>query len=257
MNVLAFFAHPDDEAMLAGGTLALLARSDAAGRRAAQVHYLCATRGEGGETGEPPVCSVEELGQVREQEMVCAVGALGGRSLTFLGYEDPRIGPDEQLFAYTENLTLLAGQVAASIRQFGIQAVVTHGSNGEYGHPAHVLTHQAARVAVISFGESAPLLYSVAAMFPEHPRPRLANADDPAHLVIDVSPALAQKEAAALCHKSQHALFVRRASEEAGRPLTVPEVIMRFESFHRVHPPAEGVPTDELAEALAPWLVKP
>src|SRR3990172_7423266 len=105
MNVLAFFAHPDDEAMLAGGTLALLARSGA------QVHYLCATRGEGGETGEPPVCSIEELGQVREQEMVCAVQALGGRSLTFLGYEDPRIGPEEQLFAYTDNLTLLAGQV--------------------------------------------------------------------------------------------------------------------------------------------------
>ena len=250
MNVLAFFAHPDDEAMLAGGTLALLARSGA------QVHYLCATRGEGGETGEPPVCSIEELGQVREQEMVCAVQALGGRSLTFLGYEDPRIGPEEQLFAYTDNLTLLAGQVAASIRQFGIQAVITHGSNGEYGHPAHVLTYQAALVAVTSFSEQAPLLYSVAATFPEHPMPRLANPDDPAHLVVDVSPALPQKEAAALCHKSQHALFVRRASEEAGRPLTVPEVIMRLESLHRAHPPVEGAPTDGLAERLTPWLVK-
>jgi len=250
MNVLAFFAHPDDEAMLAGGTLALLARSGA------QVHYLCATRGEGGETGEPPVCSIEELGQVREQEMVCAVQALGGRSLTFLGYEDPRIGPEEQLFAYTDNLTLLAGQLAASIRQFGIQAVITHGSNGEYGHPAHVLTYQAALVAVTSFSEQAPLLYSVAATFPEHPMPRLANPDDPAHLVVDVSPALPQKEAAALCHKSQHALFVRRASEEAGRPLSVPEVIMRLESLHRAHPPVEGALTDGLAERLTPWLVK-
>ena len=41
MNVLAFFAHPDDETMLCGGTLAILARHGAA------VHYLCATRGEG------------------------------------------------------------------------------------------------------------------------------------------------------------------------------------------------------------------
>lgn len=251
MNILAFFAHPDDETMLAGGTLALLARSGA------QVHYLCATRGEGGETGEPPVCSIEELGQVREQEMVCAVQALGGRSLTFLGYQDPRIGPDGQLFAYTDDLTLLAGQVAATIRQFGIQAVLTHGSNGEYGHPAHLITHQAALVAVTSFGEQAPLLYSVAAMFPEHPKPRLANADDPAHLVVDVSPVLEEKVAAALCHKSQNALFVRRASEEAGRPLSVAEVIVRLESLRRVHPPVAGLPDDGLAKRLAPWLAKP
>jgi hypothetical protein len=119
-----------------------------------------------------------------------------------------------------------------------------------------VLTHQAALVAVTSFGDQAPLLYSVAAMFPEHPKPRLANADDPAHLVIDVSPALAQKEAAALCHKSQHALFVRRASEEAGRPLSVPEVIMRLESMRRVYPPADGDLSDGLSGRLAPWLVK-
>jgi LmbE family N-acetylglucosaminyl deacetylase len=38
MNILAFFAHPDDETILAGGTLALL------GMAGAQVHYLCATR---------------------------------------------------------------------------------------------------------------------------------------------------------------------------------------------------------------------
>jgi N-acetylglucosamine malate deacetylase 2 len=250
MNVLAFFAHPDDETMLAGGTLALLARGGA------QVHYLCATRGEGGETGEPPVCSVEELGEVREREMVCAVQTLGGRSLTFLGYEDPRTGPDEELFAYTDNLTLLSGQVAASIRQFEIQAVLTHGSNGEYGHPAHVLSYQAALVAVKSFGERAPLLYTVAASFEEHPMPRLANAEDRAHLVVDVSTALGEKEKAALCHKSQNALFVRWASKEAGRQLTLAEVIMRLESLHRVHPPVEGVPDDELAERLGPWLVR-
>ena len=46
MNILAFFAHPDDETMLCGGTLALLAQNGAS------VHYLCATRGEGGELGE-------------------------------------------------------------------------------------------------------------------------------------------------------------------------------------------------------------
>lgn len=89
MNVLAFFAHPDDETILAGGTLAMLAENGS------RVHCLSATRGEGGELGETPLCSEDELGQVRESEMVCEVGAQGRRSLTFLGYQEPRMGEDE------------------------------------------------------------------------------------------------------------------------------------------------------------------
>jgi len=250
MNILAFFAHPDDETQLGGGTLALLARSGA------HVHYLCATRGEGGETGEPPLCSEAELGAVREQELVCAVNSLGGSSLTFLNYIDPRVGPDQQLYAYTQDLAFLAGRVAASLRQFGIHAVITHGSNGEYGHPAHVLTHQAARLALESFGQDAPLFYSVAAAFPEHPWPRTSNPSDPAHLVLDITPALAEKTQAALCHRTQHALFVRRRSQAAGRQLSVPEVIQRLESLHRHLPPVIGPVEDELANMLKLYEVK-
>ncbi len=152
MNILAFFAHPDDETMLGGGTLALLARLGC------QVHYLSATRGEGGEVGEPPVCSQEELGRVREKELACAVHALGGSSLDFLSYVDPRVGMDNTLYPYTGDLPRLAGEVVQHIRQLGAGVVITHGSNGEYGHPAHLLTHQAVRRAVESLGDGAPLL---------------------------------------------------------------------------------------------------
>lgn len=252
MNVLAFFAHPDDETMLTGGTLALVARGGA------QVHYLCATRGEGGEVGEPPLCEVDELGQLREQEMTCAVHALGGCSLTFLDYIDPRIGLDDELYAYTNNLSLLAKQVANCIKQYQIDVLITHGSNGEYGHPAHVLTHQAALLAVqsINGAKMAPLLYSVAAQFAAYPKPRLANVDDPAHLVLDISPVLSQKTEAAMCHRSQHALFVRRSSREAGRQMGVPEVIMRLESLHRAWPVVKDAPDDALIEILRPWIVE-
>lgn len=251
MNLLAFFAHPDDETMLAGGTLALLAR------QAVQVHYLCATRGEGGEVGEPPLCPVAELGALREQELVCAVRALGGRSLTFLGYTDPRVGPDDTLYAYTDDLTFLAGQLAATLRQFDADVLLTHGSNGEYGHPAHILSHQAARLAVASLGQAAPSLYTVAATFPGHPRPRLANAADPAHLVLDISPVLEAKTTAAMCQRTQHALFVRRASQEAGHPVGVPEVIMTLESLHRSLPAVTGSLDDPLAQLLAPYRWQP
>jgi LmbE family N-acetylglucosaminyl deacetylase len=254
VNILAFFAHPDDETVFAGGALALLAQ------QGAQVHFLCATRGEGGETGEPPLCTQEQLGEVREQELICAVQALGGRSLTFLGYTDPRVGAREELFPYTQDLTFLAGQVAATIRQFQIEAVITHGSRGEYGHPAHQLNHRASRLAVESLWQGngsgkSPLLYTVSASFPEHPRPRLVNPDDPADIILDITPVLDSKTKALLCHRTQHALFVRRSSQEAGRQLTVPEVAQRRESLHRVIPPWDGTQKDRLAEMLSPWAI--
>jgi N-acetylglucosamine malate deacetylase 2 len=252
VNILAFFAHPDDETVFVGGALALLAG------KGVQVHYLCATRGEGGETGEPPLCTQAELGEIREQELLCAVQALGGRSLTFLGYTDPRVGPDEELYPYTEDLTFLAGQVAATMRQFQADVVISHGSRGEYGHPAHLLTHRASRVAVESFYEEnptrgTPLFYTVSASFPDHPRTRLVNPDDPADLVLDITPALDSKIGALLCHRTQNALFVRRSSQEAGRPLSIPEVAQRLESLHRAIPRRDGGPADMLAEMLAPW----
>jgi LmbE family N-acetylglucosaminyl deacetylase len=251
MNVLAFFAHPDDETMLAGGILALLAQ------QGVKVHYLSATRGEGGEVGEPPRCTIEELGQVREEELACAVSALGGSSLDFLGYTDPRVGPDEELYAYSDDLERVAQQVANAIRQVDAKAIFTHGVNGEYGHPAHILTHRAARQAIEAIDGQPPMLYGVSAAFPEHPRPRLTNQDNPAHLVIDIGPAREQKTRAALCHRTQHALFLRRSSREAGRQLSIPEVIIPLEGLHRVLPPVSGELDDEIARLLRPWVHKP
>ncbi len=247
--LLCVVAHPDDETILCGGTLAWLASSGVA------VHYLCLTRGEGGELGEPPRCTRAELGQVREREMVCAVQALGGKSLTFLGYVDPEVGPDETLSAPAADLVMLAGQVVNSLKQFvamasPCQVVLTHGSNGEYGHPAHQLTHRATLAAVASLGDSAPVLYSFAASYPGHPYPRLSNADDPADLVVNVSAYLDRKEAAARCHDTQTALFVRRRSQMAGRPLTLREVLLAEEAFRR-HWPTESRGNDLFVEWLS------
>ena len=249
MDILAFFAHPDDETILAGGTLALLSRLGA------HVHYLCATRGEGGETGEPPLCTEVELGAFRQNEMACAVEQLGGTSLAFLDYTDPRVGMDNQLFPYAEDLNALTHQVTEVVRQVEADAIITHGSNGEYGHPAHILTHKAVQAAVESMTNWNVRFYGVAASFPEHPRPRIANQDDPAHLILDITPVLEAKTLAALCHQTQHALFVRRASQEAGRPLSVPEVIQRLESLHRFSPPMDDGLEDELAQLMRDYLV--
>lgn len=242
-SLLCVVAHPDDETILCGGTLALLAA------RGVAVHVVCLTRGEGGELGEPPLCSRVELGEVREQELVRAVGKLGGKSLTFLGYVDPVVGPANTLSAPEHDPVMLAGQIVNCIKQFAPEVVLTHGSNGEYGHPAHQLVHTTVLAAVASLKELAPLLYSFAASYPAHPYPRLSNANDPADMVVDVSACLDQKEAAALCHATQTALFVRRRSEQAGRPLAVREVLLAEEAFHRHWP--MGDVTDD---AFRAWL---
>src|SRR5215470_1682442 len=82
-TILAVAAHPDDETMLAGGTLAMYAEQGHA------VYILATTRGEGGEAGEPPLATRERLGAVREAELRCAAAALGAREVFFLPYIDP------------------------------------------------------------------------------------------------------------------------------------------------------------------------
>ena len=236
-SVLCLVAHPDDETVLCGGTLALLAA------RGVDVHVTALTRGEGGEVGEPPLTDRASLGEVREREMVCAVGKLGGKSLTFLGYVDPTIGAGGELAAPEHDPTMLSGQIIASLKQTGARVLMTHGTNGEYGHPAHRLMHDATLIAVAALGEAAPLVYSFAASYANHPNPRLANADDPADVIVDVSDHLDQKLSAALCHATQNAMFVRRRSRAAGRPVTVREVMLTLEAFRRQWP-AQPVAND-------------
>ncbi len=230
--------------MLIGGTLALLAQAGVG------VHYLSATRGEGGERGEPPLVDQEGLGDLREREMVCAVRALGGVTLDFLGYVDPLVGPQDTLYPFEAELETVVAQVQEHIRAYQVGAVISHGSNGEYGHPAHRLVNTAAALAVAGLGRDAPLLYTVYAAFEGHPKPRLVNPDDKADLIVDVTPALDAKVQAALCHATQNALFVRRSSQEAGRQMAVPEVIVNLESLHRAYPPLDGALDDELARLL-------
>ncbi len=237
-SVLMIGAHPDDETMLTGGTLALFSS------QGVQVHILCATRGEGGELGEPPVCSRDEVAAVREGELRCAARELGAAGVTFLGYVDPLVGPDEELYPFEVDFDTLAGQIRAVIRELRPDVALTHGQDGEYGHPAHQLLHQATRAAVAQTAHP-PLLYSFAAKVPGI-EDRIWNESDPAHLALDVRPWLDAKERAAWCHVTQHGLFRRNHPGESMR-----ELLRTTEGFHRHYPPVmEGPPRDAFADLL-------
>ncbi len=243
--LLCIIAHPDDETMLCGGTLAALAA------RGVEIHVLCATRGEGGEVGEPPLCTREELGRVREAEMRCACRTLGVRQVEFLGYVDPPVSPENALYPFTEDEEGLRDRLLAHVRRLRPDMLLTHGRDGEYGHPGHKLLHRATwdafqQLPAVSQGEAShspaergdagegpAFFYTIAAAVPgldDH----IFNGSEPADLIFELegTPWLDVKEAAAMCHVTQHGLFKRRKQAQ-----TVREVLRRVESLHRYWPP--------------------
>lgn len=259
--LLAIGAHPDDETMLAGGTLAWAARNGVT------VHILCATRGEGGEVGDPPVTTQDQLGAVREAELRCAGAKLGAASVEFLPFEDPQMVPTDEDPAPPTALGRIAAEpeefeaaLVEVIRRLRPDAIVTHGANGEYGHPQHVYTNQIVNKAFVSAGDATAFpgagaafapkaLYTWAASYPlsggDERLERLLNQDDPADwlLVLDED-LIDAKEAAALCHQSQMALFQRRTKTEPLRTL------MRWQESLRRAAVQAGGGEDPLGELL-------
>lgn len=224
MKVLAFFAHPDDETILAGGTLALLAELGQS------VHYLTATRGEGGEIGDPPRGVRAELGKIREEELQNAVAVLGGSSLSFLNYIDPIVGEDNNLFSFSDDMEQLVRELGDVINHYHIDVIITHGSDGEYGHPAHKFVHDVVqRFAIESLN---PITwYTSQAYYATTPKPHLVNKSDPANWIVDVDTVIEKKTAAARAHKTQIPLFLRRKQAELQRDILLEEVIVDEESF--------------------------
>ena len=239
MRLLVVFAHPDDETMLCGGTLALLAHLGV------DVHYLSATRGEGGDLGTPPLCTRDQVGATREAELACAVSALGGSSLHFLDYIDPLVGENDTLYEFAGEDLFVAKTIYQELLD-GFDMVLTHGTNGEYGHPAHKKVNRCVNQAVFMLPPGhRPLLYTFQGAFADHPKPHLMNRDDPAHIVLDIHEVADIKLAAIACHRTQHALFLRHAEPDQAGKTTLSQALVFLESLHRVYPPADQLPLDD------------
>lgn len=117
-GLLAVFAHPDDESLLAGGSLAAFA---AAGRRVAIVSMTRGEQGPGARVG---------LGEVREAELQAAAHALGAAAAECLGYPDGELaGVDEAEAAQT---------LARLLERERPEAVLTFSEEGLYWHPDHL-----------------------------------------------------------------------------------------------------------------------
>ena len=192
---LVVTAHPDDE-LFASGLLCELSE------RGREVHILCLTKGEGGITGGS---SREELGRIREGELRNSSAALGVSGVSFLGHPDP-LGQQYRTFAPQVPVSQLTDQIREHLRIHRPAAVITHGSGGEYWHPAHLLV----REAVLQAAGGDHHLLTIHAWQDGHALPGMLNRDDPADLLIDASGHREQRLAAFRAHRSQLSYFTER-----------------------------------------------
>jgi LmbE family N-acetylglucosaminyl deacetylase len=146
-TVLAVFAHPDDESLACGGTLARLADAGA------RVILLCASRGEAGSISDPALVPDGDLGAVRAHELREAAAVLGVTEVILLDH------PDGDL--RWEHVPELHDEIVNAIRDYRPDAVITFAEDGLYWHLDHIGVHERTYTAVRSLGADAPPLYYV------------------------------------------------------------------------------------------------
>jgi LmbE family N-acetylglucosaminyl deacetylase len=138
-TLVSFHAHPDDEALLTGGTLA---RAAAEGHR---VVVVVATAGEAGLTAG----SRDELGARRLAELAISARALGCVRVECLGYADSGHDGDHRppgAFADAD-IETAAARLATLLVEERADVLTTYDPAGGYGHADHVQVHRVGRRA--------------------------------------------------------------------------------------------------------------
>jgi LmbE family N-acetylglucosaminyl deacetylase len=208
-GLLVVTSHPDDEALIAGGTLAACA--------AAGIHtsVLCLTRGEEGPISDPAIATPETLGEVRVAELHAACARLGVASVRCESH------PDSYL-PWADDVSEIVREIAALIDELEPEAIITFAEDGWYWHTDHIGTLDFVRRALELVRTGPHALYQ-AALPPTwmeqmvcELRARALPADlwgiDPEDfgdeelvgaIELDTRPFVADKLRALRCHRSQ------------------------------------------------------
>jgi LmbE family N-acetylglucosaminyl deacetylase len=156
---MAVLAHPDDESLGMGGTLAKYASEGV------DVFLLTATRGEGGRfrgrrPGDAEHPGRARLAAIREAELHASAAALGVRDVTLLGYADQHLDRADPCEA--------AGRIAAELRRVRPDVVLTFGPDGAYGHPDHIAISQFTTAAIVAAANGACACQRAGGTLPPH-----------------------------------------------------------------------------------------
>jgi N-acetyl-1-D-myo-inositol-2-amino-2-deoxy-alpha-D-glucopyranoside deacetylase len=159
IRILLVHAHPDDETINNGATMALYAD------KGAHVTLITCTRGEEGEVLVPELAHLASsqqdlLGQHRETELALAMKALGISDYRFLGapaakFRDSGMmgtDPNNRLDVFWQaDLDSAAQLLVKVIEEIKPQILITYDEFGGYGHPDHIQAHRVAmRAAELS-----------------------------------------------------------------------------------------------------------
>jgi N-acetyl-1-D-myo-inositol-2-amino-2-deoxy-alpha-D-glucopyranoside deacetylase len=160
-SLLLVHAHPDDESIGTGATMAKYAAEGA------RVTLVTCTLGELGEIIPPDLRHLfpDELGQHRIVELDRACQALGVADHRFLGgegrYRDSGMmglpDNDDPRCFWQADVDEAAGALAKVIDEVGASVIVTYDANGFYGHPDHIQAHRVASRAREVAGGTAKL----------------------------------------------------------------------------------------------------
>lgn len=216
---MAVLAHPDDESLGVGGTLARYAAEGV------ETWLVTATRGERGRSGRSEPLTPEAVGRLREAELFAAARELGVRAVELLDYRDAELDQADPREAI--------GRIAACIRRVRPHVVVTFAPDGAYGHPDHIAISQFTTAAIVrasaaddGSSHQVSKLYYMAwsaakwAAYQAALRKLVIQVDGlerqaspwpdwSVTTVIDTSPFSAQVWRAVCCHQTQMAIYSR------------------------------------------------
>lgn len=148
-TIVSFHAHPDDESIGTGGTLA---RAASQGDR---VVLVFATRGEVGEVPDGFLADGETLEDRRVAECHASAEVLGAGRVEFLGYRDSGMDGeptnDDPRCFWQADVDEAAQRLAVILREENADVLTIYDAHGGYGHPDHVQVHRVgARAATLA-----------------------------------------------------------------------------------------------------------
>lgn len=140
-----FHAHPDDEALLTAGTMAMLA---------AEGHRVVLVVATAGERGLAEIRPGEALGETRMKELYASAAALGCARVECLGYGDSGLSPKGGIAEERPDNAFIdadtekaATALAAILQEENADLLSIYDPAGGYGHPDHVQVHRVGRRA--------------------------------------------------------------------------------------------------------------
>jgi N-acetyl-1-D-myo-inositol-2-amino-2-deoxy-alpha-D-glucopyranoside deacetylase len=174
-TLMTVHAHPDDESIGTGGTMA---KAAASGHR---VVLVTGTRGEQGEIVVPDMDTPDNhrrLGELRAVELEAALGELGVTEWENLGYRDSdmmgRVGNADPRSFWQADLDEAAGRLTWLVRRYRPEVITTYNAFGGYGHPDHIRTHD---VAVRAYERAGDPMWYASQLAPEHGGTGASEAD--------------------------------------------------------------------------------